>query len=70
MKKTQYGTTEWKGKEVNSDGCSVGWRIGVEGVATRVSLYVLDHMIFADETFIAYLAHEGLLASVQTHVAS
>ena len=42
----------------------------MEGVATRVRLYVLDHVIFADETFTAHLAHKGLLASVKTHVAS
>jgi len=42
----------------------------VEGVAARVRLYVLDHMILADEAFTAHLAHEGFLASVQTHMAS
>ena len=42
----------------------------MEGVAARVRLYVLDHMILADEAFTAHLAHEGFLASVQTHMAS
>ena len=37
-------------------------------VTPCVSLHMLDHMIFANESLVANLAHEWFLTSVKTHV--
>ena len=42
----------------------------MEGVPAGVSLDVFDHVILADESFAAHLAHERFLSRVQTHVAA
>lgn len=41
----------------------------MEGVAPRVRLDVLDHVVLADETFRANLTHERFLAGMKTHVS-
>lgn len=48
--------------------CCCGWRMSVQGVPSGVSLNVFDHMVLADESLVADLAHERLLARMETHV--